>query len=180
MFSLNCLLLLALFAVSVGFRRSLQLVTGNSVMHSMTRSADNTDKKTFKRFMEIELWRNPEIESLYPVLCSIESACSDINRLMRRVSTDDIGGYYRKKGSEDNISVNVQGEDQKKLDVIANRIMKTSLCCTGKVSLVASEEDDEACLCSDVTDNAAFSGDFVAVFDPLGNIIPKYMIIASF
>lgn len=125
-----------------------------------------TERKTFKRFMQVELWRTPELEDLFPVLCSIESACSDINRLMRRVSTDDLSGYNTKKGSSD-VSVNVQGEDQKKLDVIANRIMKTSLCCSGKVSIIASEEDDEACLCSAVTDNAAFSGDFAAVFDPL-------------
>jgi fructose-1,6-bisphosphatase I len=88
---------------------------------------------------------------------------------MRRISTDNLDGYQAgSKGSaEGSRSVNVQGEDQKKLDVIANRIMKTSLCCSGKVSIVASEEEDEPCLCSAVTDNAAFTGEFAAIFDPL-------------
>jgi fructose-1,6-bisphosphatase I len=118
-----------------------------------------SEKKTFRRFMEVELWRRPDLENLYPILQSIETACRDINRLMRRVSTDNLDGM---RGT-----VNVQGEDQKTLDIIANRIMKTSLCCSGKVSIVASEEEDQPCLCSAVTDNAAFSGDYAAVFDPL-------------
>lgn len=42
-------------------------------------------------------------------------------------------------------SVNIQGEDQKKLDVIANRIMKIALCCSGKINIIASEEDDKVC-----------------------------------
>ena len=114
--------------------------------------------KTFKRFMQVELYRSPELEELYPILCSIEQACRDINRLMRRINTDNLDGLQG--------AVNVQGEDQKKLDVIANRIMKQALCCSGKVSVVASEEEDEPCLCSTVTDTT-FSGDFAAVFDPL-------------
>eukprot|EP01036_Dinobryon_divergens_P027922 gene27922-36783_t len=109
-------------------------------------SGDN--KKTFKRFMQIELWRGPpEMESLYPILCSVEQACRDINRLMRRVSTDNLDGYHTissaVKGTKNDTttvnSMNIQGEDQKKL----------------------------ACLCSAVVDNAAFSGDYAAVFDPL-------------
>jgi len=126
----------------------------------------NSERKMYKRFMQVELWRKPELEAMYPVLCSIESACRDINRLMRRVSTDNLSGYNTAvEGGKG--SVNIQGEDQKKLDVIANRIMKTALCCSGKVSIVASEEDKDPCLCSTVTDNIAFTGEFAAVFDPL-------------
>jgi len=125
-------------------------------------SASKVERKTFNRFMQIELWRTPELEALYPILCSIEVACRDINRLMRRISTDNLDGLHG--------NINVQGEDQKKLDVIANRIMKNALCCSGKISIVASEEDERPCLCSAVTDNSnsAFSnGEFAAVFDPL-------------
>ena len=125
-------------------------------------SPDNTvatEKITYKRFMQVELWRRPELESIYPVLCAIELACRDINRLMRRVSTDSLDGL---QGSS-----NIQGEDQKKLDVISNRIMKQTLCCSGKVSMVASEEEDEPTLCSLVTDSNAFTGEYAAVFDPL-------------
>lgn len=132
-------------------------------------NSNSVDRKTFKRFMEVELWRTPELESLYPILCSLESACRDINRLMRRVVSDNLDGLQGARGGS--TGVNIQGEDQKKLDVIANRIMKIALCCSGRVSIVASEEDDQPCLCSSVTDNAAFSGDYAAVFDPLGMLL---------
>ena len=162
-----------------------------------SKTSLSSERKTFKRFMQVELWRTPEIEDLYPVLCSIEVACRDINRLMRRVSTDNLDGLYSNNGNlvtttskeknnyflknknnnnttnTNNTNTNtgavknIQGEDQKKLDVIANRILKTSLCCSQSVSIIVSEEDDEPCLCSNVIDNVAFSGDFAAVFDPL-------------
>lgn len=52
--------------------------------------------------------------------------------------------------------------------MVANRIMKIALCCSGKVNIVASEEDDVPCMCSDVTHNNAFSNaEYAAVFDPL-------------
>lgn len=97
------------------------------------------DRKTLKRFLQIEFFRSPEKESLYPIFCAFETACRDVNRLMRRISTDNLDGYH---GGGAGGSVNIQGEDQKKLDVIANRIFKNALSCTGKVSVLASEEDD--------------------------------------
>ena len=123
------------------------------------------ERKTFKRFMQIEVWKQPSLEAMFPILCSIEMACRDINRLMRRISTDNLEGLHSSAAGVG--SVNIQGEDQKKLDVIANRIMKVSLCCSKKISAVASEEDSVPSLCSAVADNAAFSGDYAAVFDPL-------------
>jgi fructose-1,6-bisphosphatase I len=125
-------------------------------------SIDGLNQKySFKRFIEIELWRKPELSELYPVLSSIEISCRDINKLMRRVSTDNLCGL------EGN-SINIQGEDQQKLDIISNRVMKTSLCCSKSISVVVSEEEENPCLCSDVIDNIAFSnGEFAAVFDPI-------------
>jgi fructose-1,6-bisphosphatase I len=41
-------------------------------------------------------------------------------------------------------AVNVQGEEQQKLDVFANECMKNALSHTGRVCVMASEEDDEA------------------------------------
>ena len=67
------------------------------------------EKKSFKRFWQIETrYRDPELENLYPILCSLELACRDINRLMRRVVTDKLDGY-NSKGSEatTNIQVNM-------------------------------------------------------------------------
>jgi len=58
--------------------------------------------------------------------------------------------------------VNVQGEEQKKLDVISNTVLKNALRFSGKVGIVGSEEEDEPVMVEE-----AYSGRYVAVFDPL-------------
>ena len=58
-----------------------------------------------------------------------------------------ISGYVRRAGLVDVLGAfgrtNVQGEEQQKLDVIANDTMKQSLAYTGRICVMASEEDDE-------------------------------------
>lgn len=142
------------------------------ILHASTNNIERArvlkgvERKTLKRFLQVEFWRSPEKESLYPIFCAFETACRDINRLMRRISTDNLDGYH---GGVDGTpgTVNVQGEDQKKLDVIANRILKTALSCTGQISILASEEEDEPTRCSDLVGGLASSGTYSAVFDPL-------------
>jgi len=57
---------------------------------------------------------------------------------------------------------NVQGEEQKKLDVLANDIMVNALRASGKTAVLVSEELDEAII---IEDN--FKGRYCVVFDPL-------------
>ena len=60
---------------------------------------------------------------------------------------------------------NVQGEDQKKLDVLSNDIMISALTASGKTAVLVSEENDEAIF---VKDNASDNlGKYCVVFDPL-------------
>lgn len=69
-------------------------------------------------------------------------------------------------------SINVQGEEQKKLDVISNDVLKNALRWSGQLATIASEEED---LPVSVMGDAMFSNDviiensgrYVAVFDPL-------------
>ena len=56
---------------------------------------------------------------------------------------------------------NVQGEDQKKLDILANDVFISCLGRSGQVAAMVSEEDDAPI----VVENS--SGDYVVVFDPL-------------
>ncbi|GMK55041.1 hypothetical protein CspeluHIS016_0200970 [Cutaneotrichosporon spelunceum] len=56
---------------------------------------------------------------------------------------------------------NVQGEDQKKLDVLSNDIMVNALRASGKVSVMISEEIDDPILVK------ASKGTYAIVFDPL-------------
>jgi fructose-1,6-bisphosphatase I len=69
--------------------------------------------------------------------------------------------------------VNVQGEDQKKLDVITNDLLKRALRFTGRLGVLASEEEDVPVDLigndkSDSRDILIEEGErYVAVFDPL-------------
>lgn len=70
-------------------------------------------------------------------------------------------------------AINVQGEDQKKLDVITNEVFKRALRYCGKVGTLASEEEDAPVLGSNhealpvLSDTFADTGKYVCVFDPL-------------
>ncbi len=57
---------------------------------------------------------------------------------------------------------NVQGEEQKKLDVLSNDIMVNSLRASGKTAVLVSEELEEAVIIED-----KYKGKYCVVFDPL-------------
>jgi fructose-1,6-bisphosphatase I len=57
---------------------------------------------------------------------------------------------------------NVQGEEQKKLDVLSNEIMINSLRASGKTTVLISEELEQAVIIED-----DFKGKYCVVFDPL-------------
>lgn len=78
-------------------------------------------------------------------------------------------------------SVNVQGEEQKKLDVVTNDVLKRALAFTGKVGVIASEEEDAPVFNADAYKGPRVPGGegkyqdvtvdigskYVTVFDPL-------------
>jgi fructose-1,6-bisphosphatase I len=63
--------------------------------------------------------------------------------------------------------VNVQGEDQKKLDVITNDVLKSALQYTGKLGTLASEEEDNPVPGERSDGVLADTGNYVCCFDPL-------------
>merc|ERR1712130_322751 len=71
------------------------------------------------------------------------------------------------------MGVNVQGEDQKKLDVITNDLLKRALRFTGRLGVLASEEEDVpvdlvGTATTDSNEIVIEEGErYVAVFDPL-------------
>lgn len=60
-------------------------------------------------------------------------------------------------------TANVQGEDVKKLDVLANDIFRNALIASGKACLLVSEEDENAM----IIENPNQRGKYVVTFDPL-------------
>ena len=89
------------------------------------------------------------------VLSSIAVACKQISSLVTRAGLSNMTGLA---GGEQNI----QGEDQKKLDVISNDIFSDCLRNCGRTGTIASEEEDIP-----VAIEQTFSGDYVVCFDPL-------------
>lgn len=59
-------------------------------------------------------------------------------------------------------AVNVQGEEQKKLDILSDDIMVSSLLASGKCAVLVSEERDEAVIVEE-----SQRGTYCVVFDPL-------------
>jgi fructose-1,6-bisphosphatase I len=60
-------------------------------------------------------------------------------------------------------AINVQGEEQQKLDVFANEALKNSMSHTGRVCVMASEEDEEVIS----TGGNGPRGKYAVLFDPL-------------
>jgi fructose-1,6-bisphosphatase I len=96
---------------------------------------------------------NIDVE-LATVLSSIATACKQIGSMVNRAS---ISGFTGLAGE-----TNVQGEDQKKLDVISNEVFGACLRSSGRTGTLASEEED-----APVFVEETYSGDYVVVFDPL-------------
>jgi len=126
----------------------------------------DTTGVTMKRFMAEVAMLNPEISELTSVFSGIDTACKALANLVKRsqLPSSETLGYQG--------AVNIQGEDQKKLDVISNDILKRALRFTGRMAVLASEEED---LPIDVRPENAQKSQividdfekFVVVFDPL-------------
>uniref|UniRef100_A0A7S1U5N4 fructose-bisphosphatase n=2 Tax=Phaeomonas parva TaxID=124430 RepID=A0A7S1U5N4_9STRA len=112
---------------------------------------------TLTRFMIEQAQSDPEYQELESLMSSIQIACKQIANLVARAGISDLTGMEGGGGS-----VNVQGEEQKKLDVISNDVMKAALRYSGRVGVVGSEEEDNPVLIEE-----AYNGKYAAVFDPL-------------
>ncbi|MCD7472913.1 hypothetical protein HAX54_014330 [Datura stramonium] len=88
------------------------------------------------------------------VLSSISLACKQIASLLQRSSIVNITGAQG--------TVNIQGEDQKKLDVISNELFCNCLRSSGRTGIIASEEEDVP-----VAVEETYSGNYIVVFDPI-------------
>lgn len=97
-----------------------------------------------------------QTQSLQPALISVLTAITDGCRdIARQINRGALAGVLGTAGAE-----NVQGEQQKKLDVIANDILKSLLTAEPTVRALASEEEE-----SIVAANP--DGRYLVSFDPL-------------
>uniref|UniRef100_A0A7S4JMN6 fructose-bisphosphatase n=1 Tax=Odontella aurita TaxID=265563 RepID=A0A7S4JMN6_9STRA len=127
----------------------------------------DTTGVTLTRFMAEVAKLNPELSELTTLFGAIDTACKAITNMVKRsqLPSSETLGYEGK--------VNVQGEDQKKLDVITNDVLKRALRFTGKLGVLASEEEDEPVDLIGITQETPKEvffeegSKYVAVFDPL-------------
>lgn len=111
---------------------------------------------TLTRFILDEQKNHPEAQGdLTMLLSGVQTACKIIESCVRRAG---IAELYGLAGNS-----NVQGEDQKKLDVMANDIFKEHVGSTGKLCIMVSEEEDEPI----VIENAYGQAHYAIAFDPL-------------
>ncbi|WP_438462724.1 class 1 fructose-bisphosphatase [Marinomonas sp. PE14-40] len=90
--------------------------------------------------------------SLQEVLQLLSKTCIDISGKLQQGS---LAGILGMAGNE-----NVQGEEQKKLDVISNDMLKLALSASPSVRAIASEEEDDIV-------PANTDGEYLVAFDPL-------------
>ena len=115
-----------------------------------------TKNLTLTRFIIEQQREFPGVSGTFTLLLNdIVKACKQISHMVNR---GDLIGVLGSAGSE-----NVQGEVQKKLDIITNDIMVDSLIWTGHLSGMASEEVDDIIQIPDHYPR----GKYLALFDPL-------------
>jgi hypothetical protein len=153
---LSVAFLVLLGASSEAFSTSTTTQNSRTALHSttefppMTRSKTkipvfdevcDTTGVTLTRFMNEVAMLNPEIRELTTLFGAIDTACKAMSNLVKRsqLPSSETLGYQGE--------VNVQGEDQKKLDVITNDLLKRALRFTGRLGVLASEEEDVPVSC---------------------------------
>jgi fructose-1,6-bisphosphatase I len=120
----------------------------------------DTSPMTLTRYMMQAAMDNTDLEhmqDMQSLMASIQVACKKISSLVARAGISNLTGLEGGGGA-----VNIQGEEQKKLDVLSNEVLKNALRYSGKMGVIASEEEDEPVMVDEV-----YSGNYVAVFDPL-------------
>ena len=122
------------------------------------KPATITDGMTFISYLlKQEMAGNIDSEMVV-VLSSIATACKQIASPVQRAGISNMTGLAG--------AANVQGEDQKKLDVLSNDVFCAALRESGRTAIIASEEEDVP-----VAVEETYSGQYIVVFDPLDGII---------
>src|SRR5436190_9711093 len=125
---------------------------------AMARAQSATSVITIERYIMEQERLHPEATGeLSNLLYDICLAAKIISRQVRRAGLTDILGEFG--------AVNVQGEVQQKLDVFAHDTVRHSVEHTGRVCVVASEEEEHP-IPVQVRDDRR-SGKYVLLYDPL-------------
>ncbi|KAK2366567.1 Fructose-1,6-bisphosphatase, cytosolic [Trifolium repens] len=123
----------------------------------MDHSADaqRTDLMTITRFVLNEQSKHPESRGDFTILLShIVLGCKFVCSAVNKAGLAKLIGLAGE--------TNVQGEEQKKLDVLSNEVFCKALISSGRTSILVSEEDEDA-----IFVQPSLRGKYCVVFDPL-------------
>ncbi|XP_078434267.1 inositol monophosphatase family protein [Wolffia australiana] len=117
--------------------------------------AHRTDLMTLTRHVLNEQSRHPESRGDFTILLShIVLGCKYVCSAVNKAGLAKLIGLSGE--------TNVQGEDQKKLDVLSNEVFINALISSGRTCILVSEEDEEATFVE-----PRLRGRYCVVFDPL-------------
>ncbi|XP_058191475.1 fructose-1,6-bisphosphatase, cytosolic isoform X2 [Rhododendron vialii] len=123
----------------------------------MDHAADafRTDLMTITRFVLNEQSKHPESRGDFTILLShIVLGCKFVCSAVNKAGLAKLIGLAGE--------TNVQGEEQKKLDVLSNEVFVKALVSSGRTCILVSEEDEEATFVE-----SSLRGRYCVVFDPL-------------
>jgi fructose-1,6-bisphosphatase I len=113
--------------------------------------------KTLVQFINEKQTEYPDATGdLTRLLNDIGIAAKIVNREIRRAGLADVNGYFG--------TTNIQGEDQKKLDVFANDQFINALKHGGQCAALASEENEDMIIFGN---KYSMNGKYVVAFDPV-------------
>ncbi|CAL4972963.1 unnamed protein product [Urochloa decumbens] len=117
--------------------------------------AQRTDLMTITRYVLNEQNRNPESRGDFTILLShIVFGCKFVASAVNKAGLAKLIGLAGE--------TNVQGEEQKKLDVLSNEVFIKALVSSGRTCVLVSEEDEEATFV-----DPKLRGKYCVCFDPL-------------
>lgn len=123
----------------------------------MDHAADalRTDLMTLTRYVLNEQSKHPESRGDFTILLShIVLGCKFVCSAVNKAGLAKLVGLAGE--------TNVQGEEQKKLDVLSNEVFVKALTSSGRTCILVSEEDEEATIVE-----PSKRGKYCVVFDPL-------------
>ncbi|CAA7396877.1 unnamed protein product [Spirodela intermedia] len=117
--------------------------------------AHRTDLMTLTRHVLNEQSKHPESKGDFTILLShIVLGCKFVCSAVNKAGLAKLIGLAGE--------TNVQGEDQKKLDVLSNEVFVNALISSGRTCILVSEEDEKATFV-----DPSLRGRYCVVFDPL-------------
>merc|ERR1712112_309130 len=134
----------------------IDITKNRSRLSTMSREAMDTNCMTLTRFIlaEQKKYAPNGTGDLTQLLSSIQSACKAVSTAVRRAGISNLFGAAG--------NTNVQGEEVKKLDVLANDLFINMLRSSYASCLLVSEEND-----NEIEVETERQGKYIVTFDPL-------------